>query len=272
MRILCSISVLAVCLSAFREHSDGGPSDLPRRFVGATMPSEDLAIGAAQSGVIAHLAVRVGDRVKKGELLFRLNTKRDELEVARLRVVAESDAEVREAQARLVQAEREEKRYLDLHDREIAGDSALDERRREAEVARIKLERAKVEHKVADLRYQEAAARLAERIVHSPIDGYVAELHHRRGEAVEELQPVVKLVSLDPMWVEFDCPVVDGRLFAKGAKVEVQRADDAASAAAVVVFASEVADAASQTFKVRLELRGRPSWKAGVKVFVIVAK
>lgn len=271
MNTLCSLSMLVVCTATLRDHSDVVPSDSARRFVGVTMPSEDLAVGAAQAGVIAHMAVCAGDRVKQGQLLFRLSTQREELEVARLQVMAESDAEVREAQARLVQAEREEKRYLDLHRRDIAGDAELDTRRREAEVARIRLERARLDHRVTVLRHREAAANLAERVVHSPIDGYVAELRHRRGESVEELQPVVKLVSLDPMWVEFDCPLADARSFPKAAKISVQPSDDGATAIGVVVFASEVADAASQTFRVRLELPGNLGWKAGVKVYVRVA-
>jgi RND family efflux transporter MFP subunit len=260
-RLCASVSVVAALLA--------GMDDPPRRFVGVTVPSESLQIGAAQSGIIERMAVTEGQFVKKGDLLFRLTTHREELEVARLLVESQSDTEVREAKARLVQAEREETRYIDLHRRDIAGDAELDTRKREAEVARIRLDRATVMHRVAVLRHKEAEARLRQRIVHSPIDGYVAERLHRGGESVDELQPVVKIVRLDPMWVEFDCPITDAGLFPKGGESRVRLASDKTVVArARVVFASETADAASQTFRVRLQLESRRRFKTGLKVFV----
>jgi Barrel-sandwich domain of CusB or HlyD membrane-fusion len=86
---------------------------------------------------------------------------------------------------------------------------------------------------------------------------------------VDELQPIVKIVRLDPMWVEFDCPITDAGLFPKGGESRVRLASDKTVVArARVVFASETADAASQTFRVRLQLESRRRFKTGLKVFV----
>lgn len=241
----------------------------PRTWVGLTLPSESLEIGPAQDGVIAVMAVKEGQVVRKGDPLFELTTELQELEVQRLRVGALSDTDVREAQARLVQAEREEKRQLDLHQKGITGDSDLDKSRREAEIARIELEKARLVHDTNVFRYREAKARLAQRIVKCPIHGYVAKRHLAKGEPVERFKPVVFVVSLDPLWVEFDCDVEDAGLFPKGGKARVRHAaNPATSADAVVVFASRTADPASQTFKVRLELSGKEKWKAGLKVVI----
>ena len=247
------------------------PSASSRSWVGVTVPSEDLNISPAASGIIEMMLVEEGRTVRKGDVLFRLEAKLEKLEVARLKAVAESKAGVLEAEARLVQAENEERRYRDLHAKGIAADPEFDDRMREANVARIRLNQARVTHDVDVFRYETAVARLEQRTVRSPIDGYVAERMYSRGEAVEDLEPVLRLVSLDPLWAEFDCPQEDARFFVTGAKVHAVRSSDSSEEVeARVVFASKSVDPASQTFRVRLELIDAEDWKAGSKVIIAI--
>ena len=93
---------------------------------------------------------------------------------------------------------------------------------------------------------------------------------------VEKLQPVVTVVRLDLLWVEFDCPMKDMGLFETGAKVMVSSVSVVAGDVggdhireATVVHAAMTANPASQTFRVRLQVdnSGR-QWKAGIKVWV----
>ena len=238
-----------------------------------TVPSSMIAVGSEQEGAIADLPVVDGDVVKEGQILFRLTTRVQELEVQRLAAVAESDAPVRQAKAELQRAEREEQRTITLHKQEIAGDAELDIKKRDANVARIRVDQARVDQTVAKFRYEEAKARLAQRIVRSPINGRVALLKHRRGEAVEKLEPVMVLVQLDPLWIEFDCPIEDEEFFQLGTRVRVQMDRNGrgkgVSRQAKVVYAAPTVNPASQTFRVRLEMKNtdRP-WKSGVKVWI----
>lgn len=241
-----------------------------RQWIGITVASERLALGCAQAGVIASVLVAEGKEVRRGEVLFSLTTDIETLEVERLRAIAESDAAVREATVACTMATREETRYLDLHRRQITGDAELDERRLAAEIARIRLERAQLERKLDRIRCEQAQARLQQRIVRSPVDGTVVHRLHSRGEAVEELEPVIELVVRDPLWVEFDCPIEDAPLLPVGGIVFVDPGGVAEEPLrAEVLHAAPVVDAASQTFRVRLVLRAVPrSLKAGVRVVV----
>ncbi len=249
---------------------------VPRKeWVAVTLPSATVSVGSEQEGAIADLPVSEGDVVKEGQVLFKLTTLVQELEVQRLAAIAESDAPIRQAKAELQRAERDEQRAISLHRQEIAGDAELDEKKRNATVTRIRLEQARVEQRVAQLRCEEAKARLAQRTVKSPINGYVGLLHHRRGETVPKLEPVLVLVRLDPLWVEFDCPIEDEEFFRAGTKVWVRRDRSAktgvvkASREAKVVYAAPMVNAASQTFRVRLEMKNAgQAWKGGLKVWI----
>ena len=85
--------------------------------------------------------------------------------------------------------------------------------------------------------------------------------------ARKHLQLVVKL---DPLWIEFDCPLEDQHLFAVGAQAHVRRASATRERrAARIVHTSMRADPSSGTFRVRLELaNAERAWKAGLKVWI----
>jgi RND family efflux transporter MFP subunit len=270
---LLLLAPLLVLVPAFRTGESSLPQPKRKQWIAVTVPSSMIAVGSEQEGAIADLPVVDGDVVKKGQVLFKLTTRVQELEVQRLAAIAESDALVRQAKAELERAEREEQRALTLHKQGIAGDAELDVKKRDANVARIRVDQALVDLDVAKLRYREAKARLEQRIVKSPINGRVGVLKHRCGETVEKLEPVMILVQLDPLWIEFDCPVEDEEYFQVGTRVGVQIDRHGSrwgeSRQAKVVYTAPTVNPASQTFRVRLEMKNADNpWKAGIKVWV----
>lgn len=247
------------------------PTEPPRRLVGVTVASADLQISCEESGLIARMPVREGQKVKRGELLFSLASAAQRIEVERLALEAASEVSLRAAQAELRAAEREEARHEALERRGISKEKDLDFARREAELARIKLQQAKTEQRLAALRHQEAKARLEARSVRSPIDGVVVERLHSVGEAVERWTPVLQVMQVQPMWVEFDCPVAELGPFVKGRRLHLSQAESGLRGRAVVLHRSAEVDAASQTVRVRLQIDPvEPAWPAGLKVYVEV--
>jgi RND family efflux transporter MFP subunit len=269
------LAPLLVFVPVFGADVRSPPEIHRKQWIAVTVPSATIAVGCEQEGAIAHLPVVEGDVVKEGQVLFELTTRVQQLEVQRLAAIAESDAPVRQAKAELEQAEREEQRALSLHRQDIAGDAELDAKKRNANVARIRVDQARVDQRVVRLRWQEAKERLAQRTVKSPINGHVAVLKHQRGETVEKLEPVLLLVQLEPLWIEFDCPIEDEEYFRLGATVGVHKASSGGgdgagtSRAAKVVFVATTVNPASQTFRVRLQMKNaNHPWKAGLKVWV----
>lgn len=69
------------------------------------------------------------------------------------------------------------------------------------EVARWRVESAKAAQRVAELSVALNRAQLGQTVVRAPITGRIFRVLKRAGEAVEVNGPVMKIVSVDPLYV-----------------------------------------------------------------------
>lgn len=239
-------------------------------LVGVSVPSKKAAVAAEQAGKIIEMPVVEGSRIAKDDVLFRLSSRLEELEVERLRPLAESDFIQQRARKALELAEQQGARVRDLRDKQITSDKELQAQVFEVEVARLKLTQAGIEQAQAKNEFAQAVERLAQRTVRSPFTGVVTERMKGEGESIEKFVPVIEVMCLDPLWIEFDCPLTEERRFAKGTEIEVapsQRPADVRRA--TVQLLSVKAAAASHTFVVRAEVPNPDlSWKAGLKMLI----
>ena len=110
---------------------------------------------------------------------------------------------------------------------------------------------------------------MAQRTIRAPQAGVVSKIFFQAGEPAEKLVPVVEVVTLDPLWIEFDCPVDQSAGLAIGSKLSVRRAVmGEESRSATVIFTSMTADASSHSTRVRLELPNDPPWRAGLQIWI----
>ena len=239
-------------------------------LVGITVASKVASVAPEQAGKIVSVPVTDGDRVGPGTVLFQLSAKLEQLEVDRLRDLAESDFVQRRAEVSLRHAEQQEQRVRDLREKDIASDRELQLQVLEVELARLKVQQAGLEQTQAKNELAQAVERLAQRTVRSPFAGIVTQRWKGEGEAVEKFVPVLEVMSLDPLWIEFDCPVNDASQFDVGGEVVVAPAMDAKhSRTAKILFVSVKATAASHTFMVRAAVDNSDlSWKAGLKMTI----
>lgn len=250
---------------AVAAHAQGG-----RHWVGVTLPSRGAAVAPEQAGVIVEIAKAEGEKVSQGDILFRLSSEYEALEVERLEGLVGSEAAVLKAQRRFEYTEVVEKRVLELMVKEISSDAELQEARNARLLAKADHELALLEQKIQAIRLKQAKVRLAQRTIRSPVTGVVVAWHKQPGEAADRLAPVVEVACLDPLWVAFDCPLRDQRLFPMGEKVMVapSLAPDKGRKAKVV-FVSMRATPSSHTFRVRLEVANPDrDWKAGQKMLI----
>ena len=115
-------------------------------WIGMTKANASIEVSSEQPGRVIKLYVREGDNVEKGQLLFELSTEWQEIEVERLRVLAESGVEIDQAQTDYDHALKEQQRAIDLHESGIAGGADLDDKDHAAKVAKTRLDRANREH------------------------------------------------------------------------------------------------------------------------------
>jgi RND family efflux transporter MFP subunit len=136
---------------------------------GIVVPCEQIELAAESDGILDVLNVSEGDRVKQGEALGNLNLASSEVELARRKLITEKLSSTFASAKRL---------YAD----KIMSKDDFDE-------AEIELLTAKTERDLAQINYDE-------RFIKAPFEGYVLRLLKKKGEAVQRLETVAKLVSI----------------------------------------------------------------------------
>jgi RND family efflux transporter MFP subunit len=217
-------------------------------------PYQEADIGSQVVGVIDHVLVERGDYVKKGQPVAQLNSDVERAALAHAKLRAEATADLRAAASNHEFAQKKKVRTDDLYQKNFVSQQATDQASTEAQVAEMKLRQAREQARMAQQELALAQAQLAQRTIRSPLNGVVVEKYLSEGERVEE-KAVVKVATIDPLRVEV---IVPATYFSKikqgmGANVKPDMPMSEAQGAKVVVV-DKVIDAASNSFRVRLEL------------------
>jgi RND family efflux transporter MFP subunit len=217
-------------------------------------PDRVAEIGSPVIGVIQQMLVERGDTVKKDQVIavLRADVERAALDVARSKAQAEADLQA--ATTAMQFARRQHLRAEDLFKQNFISDQALEQTRTEARMAEQKLEQAREQQRIWGREVGLANAQLGQRSIRSPIDGVIADRYVSAGERVET-KPLVRVAKIDPLRVEV---VVPAALYGKVKPASVVSVapdlPDVGKFKATVVLVDKVIDAASNTFRVRLEL------------------
>jgi membrane fusion protein, heavy metal efflux system len=213
-----------------------------------------VQVGTAAPGVIQTVRVDRGDLVRKGQpvVLMKSDVERAALAVARER--ASQVGELKSARGATDLAEREAQRAAQLVDENFVSRTYFDRQRAEVQVAAGRGEQAQERIRLAQREVDLAAAQLSQRTVVSPIDGVVVERFVAPGEYVEQ-KPVLRIAAVDPLRVDVLVPAAQFGRVAVGSRAQVvPDLLDRRAHTATVTSVDRVVDAASNTFRVRLEL------------------
>jgi membrane fusion protein, heavy metal efflux system len=217
-------------------------------------PHQIVQVGAASAGVIESILVDRGDSVKAGQPLVQLraDVERAALAVARERATQEGEITVAAGSAEL--AQRELQRAKELHEENFVSQTYLDKSKAEARVAGGRTEQAGERRRLAQREVQLAAAQLNQRSITSPIAGVVVERFLSPGEFVDQ-KPILRVAAIDPLRVDVLVPATAFGQIEPGMKgVVTPELLNTKPHQAVVKTVDRVIDAATNTFRVRLEL------------------
>jgi RND family efflux transporter MFP subunit len=223
-------------------------------------------LGAPMAGVLQDCLVELGDKVKAGQVLGRLQDKEQRAEMERSKFEAESVASVRTAESRYTLARTRHRYARDLFQRNAAGKQEYEIAQQEEETARLALEEAKVGHHLAELRYRLAEAAVHNREIVSPHDGVVVQIMKRAGEGVSALarDPLFRVVNTELLRVTGNLDAGDAWRVRPGQSVRV--APEAAGPAlpiqsetftGKVVFVDSEIDPRTRTCRVVAEVENR---------------
>ena len=205
-------------------------------------PNAKIEISASVSGVLSHVLVQRGDRVKRGQVLARL-------------VSGLERATVELAKAQVEFGKRKAIRNEDLYNKELISIHEKDEMDTEILISSLQLKQAQEQLKL--------------RRITSPINGVVVERDKDPGEYVET-EPLLTVVSLDPLNVEVVVPAEQIGAIKKGMRGKVSTVGPVSKTYnARVILIDQVIDAASGTIRVRLALPNpKNRIPAGLNCFV----
>ena len=174
--------------------------------------------------------------------------------VAAAKLRAEASAELRAAASNHDFAQKKKVRTQDLFQKNFVSEQVKDQAATEAEVAEMRLKQAREQTRQAQQDLALAQAQLAQRLIKSPLSGVIVERYLSEGERVED-RPVIKVATIDPLRVEVIVPATHFNRIKAGmvGSVRPEMADVELRSAKVVVV-DKVIDAASNSFRVRLEL------------------
>jgi RND family efflux transporter MFP subunit len=185
-----------------RERIETGPI-----LSGTLEPKERAMVRAELAGQVTATSAEVGQRVRRGQLLARM-----ESDPVRQSVISAESA-LRTAEQAVATAQRNAERAAEL---EAAGAVA------QQAVEAARLEVASAEAQLANSRSQLAAAResLEDTVVRAPIDGIVSEKAIAEGDVVQPGAPLFTIVDLSTLQLEADVPSTAIGSLELGAPVE----------------------------------------------------
>jgi len=151
---------------------------------GTLFPRAEAQLGPKASGVLSAVSVEEGDKVKKGQMLFRLEAGQAALSVKQAKTMLSA------AEVGLRSAETDYKRTKELFDRGSVAPATFDQVQARYDNAKSAVDQAKVALSMA----QKASS---DTVVRSPIDGVVTAKLKSVGETVTMMPPTVVLVVQD---------------------------------------------------------------------------
>lgn len=232
-----------------------------------TNPSADVTLSFVQAGRIAEVLVKEGDSVGKDQLLVRLDDAVEQLRLAQIKAQAEDTSQVEAAQASLEQKRVDLKRIEWAAERGAATDLEVEHARLEVRIAELSLKVAQFESEQDRRKHEEAEVQLARMCLKSPVAGVVERVHVEVGECVNGLADVVRVVQIDPLWIDVYVPMEQAARLSNGQTANVAFAGTKPTTSkGRIVFLSVVADSASSTLRSRIELANAALRPAGEHV------
>lgn len=217
-------------------------------------PNAEAELGSPVIGVLSKVTVDRGDAVKKGQALAQLVDDVERASVAAASQRFENRADVAAAKAAYEFAQKKAERSEELVAKNFISPQARDQAVSEARVAAMRYAQAQEQRVVAREEMGVARAQLGLRTIVAPFSGVVVERYLQAGARVED-KPILKLAQIDPLRVEVVAPAARFGLVKVGSNARVlPEMAGVQEIAAKVARVDAVIDAASNTFRIRLEL------------------
>ncbi|MCH7920341.1 MAG: efflux RND transporter periplasmic adaptor subunit [Planctomycetes bacterium] len=234
-----------------------------------TKPSGDVTLSFVQAGRLSKMPFKDGDEVQAEEIVAYLDDRAEQARLAQIKAQSEDFTQILASQASLAQKQVDLRKLTNAAQVFAATELEVEHARLDVRIAELSLDLARFEHDQAVRQLHESGIRLYEMQLKTPISGIVAQSHVEKGESVNSLDEVMRIVKTDPLWIDASIPIVQAALIKPGVQLNVTfYPPDPIRVRGRVIYVAAVADAASNTVTVRIEVPNPSKRPAGEHVQV----
>ena len=251
-----------------------GPAPCQDRIEAITRPSQDVTLSFVQPGRVSAVLVKEGDKVKKDQVLMRLDDTVELAQIEQLKAQANDETRIKAAEAQLAQKRVDFKQTQWANTVGAATKMEVDHAELDVTIAELSLALAKFERSQDQRKYTVATLQHDRMRLVSPIDGVVENLELEAGESADTTtKEAARVVQIDPLWIDVPVPLAPARKLTRGkANAVVEFSEDETvkplRAKGNITHIATVADSASGTLTVRVELANPTHRQAGEHVYV----
>jgi RND family efflux transporter MFP subunit len=248
----------------------GGAAPADSRVRAITNPSSDITLSYVQPGRIAKVHFTEGAWVKVGQVLVQQDDAVEQIQLAQLKAASDDTTQIQASDASLAQKKVDLQKLEKAAAQNAATELEVEHSKLSVKMAELSLKLAMFEHEQAQRKYDEVKMQVEKMRLASPIDGRIEKIHVEAGESINALTDVVRVVQIDPLWIDVPVPLIQAMDLSAGKMAKVLFPNpNRASVEGSIVYIAAVADAASGTLLVRIEVSNKSNRPAGEHVEII---
>ncbi len=191
-----------IVVSCFLAVSAAAADDLPPQSSGAVILRQCLVdyeriatLGTNQAGILQKSEVKLGDRVRAGQVIGRMQDDDLRADLEYKDAVAANDVEVRMDEKTYEWTLTKLKMLEALRQNKFSSEEEFRLQKLAAENAKLAVEDARIRRHLAKLQFRIAEAGVRIRQFVSPIDGVIVEIGKTEGESINFSEPVFRIVD-----------------------------------------------------------------------------
>ena len=241
-----------------------------KTITAVTKPSKDVVMSFRRPGQIAAVNVKIGQHIRAGEPVASIDARLMEARLSQLKAQADNKINVLIATAQLAEKKTSLERIVKARRHGASNTAELDRAKLDVLIADLSLAAANLEHEQNIRKYDEARIQLDQHTLKSPVDGTVEFVAVEAGESVDTVAPVVRIVTIDPLWIDAMVPLTQGEKLKRGDIAMVSfRHKQAKPNKGRIINVSSMADPGSGTVNVRIELPNPTKRIAGDRAYIV---
>lgn len=244
-----------------------------KQFEAVSKPSADITLSFVKPGRIYDVLCKEGDKVSTGKLLAKQEDRAELVRVKILEAQAADETKIKMTEAELMLKKKELGKLEEALRKGAATEWETDHARLEVETTKIALERARLEHQQDIRSFEEASIEYDYLHLLSPIDGFVEEVEIEAGESVQAFDPVIRVVQTDPLLIDVPVPVPIAKQLTKNQAAIVTfplaNGQENQTIEGKIENIASVAEAASNTLRVRIKVPNKQKRPAGERVVIM---